>query len=59
MIVDELELIIKAGHGGKGKVSFHKRSLKAGPDGGNGGAGGDVYILSTSDLTALNRFKNR
>jgi GTPase len=55
MLIDEVDLTIKAGHGGPGKVSFYP-GFKSGPDGGNGGKGGDVYILATSDLTALNRF---
>lgn len=52
MLIDEVEITIKAGHGGAGKVSFDTR----GPDGGNGGRGGDVLITVTSDLKALNQF---
>lgn len=55
MFIDETEVILKAGHGGAGKVSFYP-GLKAGPDGGNGGKGGDVYLEGTSDLTALKQF---
>lgn len=55
MLIDEVEIVLKGGHGGAGKVSFYP-GAKAGPDGGNGGRGGDVYISATSDLTALNRF---
>ncbi len=55
MFIDETEVILKAGHGGPGKVSFFKKP-KGGPDGGNGGRGGDVYITGTSDLTALRQF---
>ncbi len=55
MLIDEVDLIIKGGHGGAGRVSFYP-GKKAGPDGGNGGRGGDVYIKVTSDLTALNQF---
>lgn len=55
MFIDELKIAVKAGKGGPGKVSFHP-GLKAGPDGGNGGRGGDVYIQATSDITALNQF---
>lgn len=55
MLVDEAEIILIGGHGGKGKVSFYRPPQK-GPDGGNGGKGGDVYIKVTSDLSALNRF---
>ncbi len=55
MFVDEVKLTLKAGHGGAGKVSFFPPPQK-GPDGGNGGKGGNVYIELTSDLTALSRF---
>lgn len=55
MLIDEAEITIKGGHGGAGKVSFYKPPMK-GPDGGNGGKGGDVYIKATSDLSALNKF---
>lgn len=56
MLVDEIEITVRGGHGGPGKASFFP-AAKAGPDGGDGGRGGDVYIQTTSDLTALNRFK--
>ncbi|MBI4037403.1 Obg family GTPase CgtA, partial [Candidatus Daviesbacteria bacterium] len=55
MLIDEVDIILRGGHGGAGKVSFYP-GAKAGPDGGNGGRGGDVYIVATSDLFALNRF---
>lgn len=55
MLIDEVEIILKAGHGGAGKVSFNP-GKKAGPNGGNGGKGGDIYISVTSDLRALNQF---
>ncbi len=54
MLIDEAEIIVRAGHGGAGRVSFvPSRSQKGGPDGGNGGRGGDVYIKVVPDLTAL------
>lgn len=57
MLIDEVEVTLKAGHGGAGKVSFvPSRNKKGGPDGGNGGRGGDIWIKVTSDLTALNQF---
>jgi GTP-binding protein len=54
MLIDDVDIVIRAGHGGAGKVSFDGR----GPDGGNGGRGGDVYIHVTSDLRALNQFSS-
>ncbi len=55
MLIDEVEITLKAGHGGAGKVSFNP-GQKAGPNGGDGGRGGDIYISVTSDLRALNQF---
>lgn len=55
MLIDEVEITLKAGHGGAGRVSFNP-GKKKGPSGGNGGKGGDIYITVTSDLLALNQF---
>lgn len=55
MLIDEVEIIVKGGHGGPGKVSFNP-GKKGGPNGGNGGKGGNVYVSVTSDLFALNQF---
>lgn len=55
MFIDKAEIVFKAGHGGPGRVSFYTYP-QTGPDGGNGGRGGDVYIKGTSDLTALRNF---
>ena len=59
MLVDEVEIKIKAGDGGTGKVNFHREKYvpRGGPDGGDGGNGGDFYITSVSDLSALARFR--
>lgn len=59
MLVDEIDISVEAGHGGAGRVSFvPSRNQKGGPDGGNGGRGGDVYIRVVSDLTVLDRYTN-
>lgn len=55
MLVDEVEVSIQGGKGGPGRVSFYPRS-GAGPDGGDGGKGGDVYVQVTSDLYSLSKF---
>lgn len=55
MLIDEAEIVLTAGHGGAGKVSFNP-GKKGGPNGGSGGKGGDVYLSVTADLKALNRF---
>lgn len=54
MLIDYAEVTFKAGDGGNGRVSFRK-NMK-GPDGGNGGKGGDLYITAKSDLSLLNQF---
>lgn len=58
MLVDEVTITLKAGHGGPGKVSFYP-GMKSGPDGGNGGKGADIYVEATSDLTVLKRYLNK
>lgn len=58
MLIDDVDIIIRGGHGGAGKVSFYPGHY-GGPDGGNGGKGGDVYIRVVSDLTALNQFSRK
>ncbi len=58
--VDELKLHIKAGNGGGGVVRWrHEKGVDhAGPAGGNGGKGGDVYIRAIRDMGVLSRYKN-
>ena len=55
MLIDEVEILIKAGHGGAGKVSFGP-GMRSGPDGGNGGRGGDVYALGVDNPFILKRY---
>jgi GTP-binding protein len=57
MLIDDVELRIKAGHGGKGAVAFNKILMALGPAGGSGGLGGSVFAVGTSDLSALNQFR--
>jgi GTPase len=53
--VDEAGFIVRAGGGGDGSVSFNREKYKprGGPDGGRGGDGGDVVLISTEDLSTL------
>lgn len=55
MMIDEATITFTGGHGGTGIVSFGKMT-GSGPDGGNGGRGGDVYVEAASDLTLLAQF---
>ena len=58
MLVDEAEIIIRGGHGGAGRVSFRGKK-SGGPDGGDGGKGGDVYVRASPDIYALNQFLSK
>ncbi|MCP6717973.1 MAG: GTPase ObgE [Patescibacteria group bacterium] len=51
MLITEINIKLKAGAGGNGKVSFYK--VRKGPDGGNGGKGGSIFIASTSNIYDL------
>ena len=57
MLIDDVEIKINAGHGGKGAVAFNKNKMSLGPTGGSGGKGGSVYGEGVSDLTALRQFR--
>lgn len=58
MLIDEIDLTIRAGHGGAGKVSFYKKMF-GGPDGGNGGRGADVVIRAVNDITILQKYTGK
>ncbi|MDD9349256.1 GTPase ObgE [Mumia sp.] len=53
--VDKVTLHVKGGDGGNGIASVHREKFKplGGPDGGNGGRGGDVILRVDSDVTTL------
>ena len=59
MLVDNVNILIKAGNGGNGALSFKRnaQTAKGGPDGGNGGNGGSVYFQGINDITALSIFR--
>jgi len=59
--VDEASLHVKAGDGGRGCVSFRREAHvpKGGPNGGDGGKGGDVIIVGRKNLISLLDFKYR
>lgn len=58
MFVDELKIYAKAGDGGDGVVRWLHLKFKpmAGPAGGNGGRGGDVYLRGVRDLNILSKY---
>lgn len=57
--VDEATLFVKAGNGGRGCVSFRREKFipRGGPDGGDGGKGGDVIFVGNKSLISLLDFK--
>jgi GTPase len=59
MLVDKVELLIKAGNGGNGASTFLRNGMTArgGPDGGNGGNGGNVYFQGSRNLNDLKEFR--
>ncbi len=59
MFVDIAKIFVKAGDGGNGAVSFHREKYVAagGPDGGDGGKGGDVVFLADTNLSTLADFR--
>lgn len=59
MFVDKAVIKIKAGDGGNGAVAFHREKYVAsgGPDGGDGGKGGDVVFVVDDNLSTLADFK--
>ncbi|MGI9535756.1 MAG: GTPase ObgE [Desulfocapsaceae bacterium] len=59
--VDEAKFYVKGGDGGNGCVSFRREKYvpKGGPNGGDGGKGGSVYIRATKKIQSLIDFKYR
>jgi GTPase len=58
MFVDELTIYAKAGNGGNGVVRWRQEKFKpmAGPSGGDGGRGGDVFVRAVHDLNQLAKY---
>ena len=57
---DRAQIHVQAGRGGHGALSFRReaRTPKGGPDGGNGGRGGDVVLVADDQLTDLTWFRH-
>lgn len=61
MFIDKVEIYVKAGNGGNGCVSFHREKYVShgGPDGGDGGHGGNIILRIESGSNTLFAYKNR
>ena len=61
MLIDEVKITLQAGKGGDGLVHFYtdRWRPKGGPDGGNGGDGGNVYFRAVSDISKLHQFRHQ
>ena len=57
--VDEAELRVQAGNGGRGSTSFRREKFVpfGGPDGGDGGNGGSVYLRAATGINTLADFR--
>ncbi|HUJ66370.1 MAG TPA: GTPase ObgE [Acidimicrobiales bacterium] len=58
--VDEAQVHVKAGDGGAGAVSFRREAhvAKGGPDGGDGGKGGDIWLVADPNVSSLFGFRD-
>ena len=61
MFLDEVRIFVSSGSGGDGIVHFRREKYvpRGGPDGGNGGRGGDVILTLAQELTTLSRFRRK
>ena len=59
MFIDKVKITIKAGNGGNGCTSFYRdtRTMKGGPDGGDGGRGGDIVFYGSTRVDNLIDFR--
>lgn len=59
MYTDYTKIFVKSGNGGNGAISFRREKYVAagGPDGGDGGKGGDVYFITDKDSNTLINFR--
>lgn len=61
MFIDEATIYVKSGNGGNGVVHFRKEKYipRGGPDGGDGGRGGDIRIKVAASLNTLHEFQHQ
>ena len=61
LFIDEAQIYVKAGNGGHGCVSFRREKYiaKGGPDGGDGGRGGSIFLEAAPDVDTLIDFASK
>ena len=61
MFIDRVEITVVSGKGGAGCVSFRREKFvpQGGPDGGDGGKGGDLVFLVDSNADTLSRYRGK
>ena len=61
MFIDKIKVLVKAGDGGNGCMSFRREKYvpRGGPNGGDGGGGGDVILVADKNLSTLLDFYYR
>lgn len=59
MFVDEVDIHVEAGHGGRGCLAFRREKYvpRGGPSGGDGGHGGSIYIVASPHINTLINFR--
>ena len=59
MFIDEARIHVQAGRGGRGCVSFRREKFvpRGGPDGGDGGKGGNIYLKASGKINTLIDFR--
>jgi GTP-binding protein len=60
MFVDKAKITVKAGNGGNGSISYRQEKFvdRGGPDGGDGGKGGDIIFLASRNENTLSSFRH-